>query len=73
MRELQYAVVFEKTPSNYSAYLPDLPGCVATGATREEVERNIREAVALHLDGMREEGLPIPEPSAWTELVEARV
>lgn len=73
MRALKYAVVFEKTPNNYSAYLPDLPGCVATGATREEVERNIREAVAFHLDSMRSDGLPIPEPAAWTELVEAHV
>lgn len=73
MTELNYAAVFEKTWSNYSAYLPDLPGCVATGETPEEVERNIREAVAFHLDGLREEGLPIPEPAAWTELVEARV
>lgn len=73
MKEQKYTVVFEKTPNNYSAYLPDLPGCVATGETREEVERNIREAVAFHLDGMREEGLPIPEPAAWTELVEAEV
>ena len=73
MRELKYAVVFEKTPNNYSAYLPDLPGCVATGATHEEVERNIREAIAFHLEGMRDDGLPIPEPAAWTELVEAQV
>ena len=73
MRELKYTVVFEKTPSNYSAYLPDLPGCVATGATRDEVERNIREAVTFHIDGMRQDGLPIPEPAAWTELVEALV
>ncbi len=73
MREMKYAVVFEKAPNNYSAYLPDLPGCVATGATREEVERNIREAVAFHLEGMREEGLSIPEPAACTEFVEPQV
>ena len=73
MKEMKYAVVFEKTPNNYSAYLPDLPGCVATGATREEVERNIRDAVVFHLEGMREERLPIPEPAAWTELLEAQV
>jgi predicted RNase H-like HicB family nuclease len=63
-------VIFEKTSNNYSAYVPDLPGCVATGATREEVERHIREAVTFHLEGLREEKLPIPEPSAWADLVE---
>jgi len=68
---MKYAVVFEKTPNNYSAYVPDLPGCVATGATREEVERNIREAIAFHLEGLRREGEPIPEPGSWSELVEA--
>jgi predicted RNase H-like HicB family nuclease len=67
---MKYAVVFEKTSNNYSAYVPDLPGCVATGATREEVERHIREAVTFHLEGLREEKLPIPEPSAWADLVE---
>ena len=68
---MRYAVVYEKTPNNYSAYVPDLPGCVATGATREEVERNIREAIELHLEGMRREGEAIPEAASWTELVEA--
>ena len=66
---LKYVVVFERAANNYSAYVPDLPGCVATGDTRGEVERNIREAIAFHLEGMREEGLPIPEPAVWTELV----
>ena len=68
---MKYAVVFEKAPSNYSAYVPDLPGCIATGATHEEVERIIREAIAFHLEGLRREGQPIPEPGSWTELVEA--
>ena len=68
---MKYAVVFEKAPSNYSAYVPDLPGCIATGATHEEVERNIRGAIAFHLEGLRREGEPIPEPGSWTELVEA--
>ena len=68
---MKYAVVFERALNNYAAYVPDLPGCVATGATREDVERRIREAVAFHLDGLREENEPIPEPSAWTALVEA--
>jgi len=65
-----YAVVFEKTPHNYSAYVPDLPGCVATGGSREQIERRIREAIALHLEGLRRENEPAPEPSAWIDLVE---
>jgi predicted RNase H-like HicB family nuclease len=68
---MKYAVVYEKAPHNYAAYVPDLPGCVATGATREEVERSIRETIAFHLEGLRLERLPVPEPSAWTELIEA--
>ena len=61
---MRYAVVYEKTPNNYSAYVPDLPGCVATGATRGEVERNIRQAIDLHLEGLRREGEPIPEAAS---------
>ena len=61
---MKYAVVFEKAPSNFAAYVPDLPGCVATGVTREDVERNIREAIVFHIEGMRLEHLAIPEPSA---------
>lgn len=68
---MRYAVVYEKTPNNYCAYVPDLPGCVATGATRAEVERNIRDAIAFHLEGLQREGEPIPKPTSWTELVEA--
>ena len=67
---MKYAVVYERAPSNFSAYGPDLPGCVATGATREEVERNIREAIVFHIEGMRLEHLSIAEPSAWAETVE---
>ena len=59
---MKYAVVIERASNNYAAYVPDLPGCISTGATREETERNIRDAIELHLDGMREDGLPIPEP-----------
>lgn len=67
----QYLVVFEQTPNNYAAYVPDLPGCVTTGDTREEVEANIREAIEFHLDGLREHGDPVPEPSAtWATLVQ---
>ena len=61
---MEYPVVIEKGPNNYAAYVPDLPGCVATGRTRPEVSRNIREAIEFHLEGMREDGLPIPEPRA---------
>jgi predicted RNase H-like HicB family nuclease len=60
----KYAVVVEKGPNNYSAYVPDLPGCISTGKTLEEIKANIREAVELHLEGMIEDGLPIPEPTS---------
>jgi predicted RNase H-like HicB family nuclease len=61
---MKYAIVIEKVPnSNYCAFVPDLPGCVSTGDTLEEVEKNINEAIEFHLDGMREDGLPIPEPT----------
>lgn len=68
---MKYAVVYEHTARNYSAYVPDLPGCVATGRTRAEVAERIRQAIALHLAGLRKEGLSVPEPQVWTELVEA--
>jgi predicted RNase H-like HicB family nuclease len=68
---MQYVVVFEKASSNYAAFVPDLPGCVATGATREEVEQLIREGIQLYIDTLREDGKHVPEPSAWAELVEA--
>jgi predicted RNase H-like HicB family nuclease len=61
---MRYAIVIEKAQSNYSAYVPDLPGCVATGATVEEVESQIREAIEFHLEGLREDGLPPPHPRA---------
>jgi predicted RNase H-like HicB family nuclease len=67
---MKYAVVFEKAPRNFAAYVPDLPGCIATGRTRREVEKLIREAIELHLDGMREDKLPIPKPAAWSEVIE---
>lgn len=67
---MRYAVVIEKAEGNYSAYVPDLPGCVATGHTVEDVEREIREAVEFHLEGLREDGLAIPEPSTVLEYVE---
>lgn len=68
---MRYAVVIEKAASNYSAYVPDLPGCVATGSTVEEAEQNIRDAVRFHLEGLREDGAPVPAPTAICEYVEA--
>ena len=62
----KYLIVVEKTETGYSAYSPDLPGCVSTGASRAEVERNMHEAIAFHLDGLREEGQPAPEPHAYS-------
>ena len=67
---MRYAVVIEKAEGNYSAYVPDLPGCVATGATVEEVESQIREAIEFHLDGMREDGVVIPAPASRVEYVD---
>lgn len=67
---MRYAVVIEKTPSNYSAYVPDLPGCVATGSTVAEVENLIREAIAIHVQGLREDNLPIPPPASQVEYVD---
>jgi predicted RNase H-like HicB family nuclease len=67
---MRYAIVIEKAKNNYAAYVPDLPGCVATGETIEETEQQIREAIDLHLRGMREDGLPIPEPSSSVDYVE---
>jgi predicted RNase H-like HicB family nuclease len=68
---MRYAVVYEHTARNYSAYVPDLPGCVARGRTRTEVAERIRQAIALHIEGLRKKGLSVPEPQVWTELVEA--
>jgi len=67
---MRYAIVIERAGANFSAYVPDLPGCAATGATVEETEREIREAIAFHLEGMREDGLEVPEPSSRVEYVE---
>jgi predicted RNase H-like HicB family nuclease len=69
----RYAIVIEKGEGNYGAYVPDLPGCVATGDTIEEVEREIQEAIEFHLQGMREDGLPIPEPSSRVNYVDVEV
>ena len=67
---MRYGVVIEKADGNYSAYVPDLPGCVATGRTLEEVEREIREAIRFHIEGLREDGLPVPEPTSICDYVE---
>ena len=67
---MRYAIVIEKPECNYSAYVPDLPGCVATGATVEEAEAQIREAIEFHLDGLREDGAPIPPPASRVEYVD---
>ncbi len=64
----QYLIVIEPTGTGFSAYAPDLPGCVSTGQTRQEVETNMKEAIAFHIDGLREEGLPIPEPRSEASL-----
>jgi predicted RNase H-like HicB family nuclease len=68
---MRYAIVIEKAENNYAAYIPDLPGCVATGKTIEETEQQIREAIELHLRGMREDGLPIPVPTSRVDYIEA--
>lgn len=67
---MRYAIVIEKAESNYSAYVPDLPRCVATGSTMQDVETQIREAIAFHVDGLREDGLVIPTPSSQVEYIE---
>ena len=67
---MRYGVVIEKADGNYSAYVPDLPGCVATGRTVEEIEEEIREAIRFHIEGLREDGLPVPEPASICEYLE---
>ena len=67
---MKYAVVIEQAEGNLSAYVPDLPGCVATGATIAEVENEIREAITFHLEGMAEDGIPIPQPTSRVEYIE---
>ena len=68
---MRYAVVIEKAGRNYSAYVPDLPGCVATGASVSAVEAEIREAIRFHIAGLKEDGLPVPGPSSIAQYVEA--
>ena len=68
---MRYAVVIERAGNNVSAYVPDLPGCIATGATAGDVEREIREAIRFHIDGLREDDEPVPEPTSTAGYVEA--
>ncbi len=67
---MRYAVVIEKAEENYSAYVPDLPGCIATGSTVAEVQQSIREAIELHLSAMREDGIPWPPPSSQVDYID---
>lgn len=68
---MRYAIVIEKADGNYSAYVPDLPGCVAAGATVQAVENEIRDAIRFHIDGLKEDGLPVPKPTSIADYVEA--
>ena len=68
---MRYAVVIEKAAGNYSGYVPDLPGCVATGPTVKDVEQELREAIRFHIAGLKEDGLEVPEPTSIAEYVEA--
>ena len=68
---MRYAVVIEKAGGNFSAYVPDLPGCVATGDSVAAVERDIRDAIRFHIDGLKADGLPVPQPTSLAEYVQA--
>ncbi len=70
---MKYTVVIERTPNNYAAYVPDLPGCVATAATRREMLKEIREAIEFHIEGMHLDGEPVPEPQTTAAVVDAVV
>ena len=68
----RFLIVIEKADGNYSAYSPDLPGCIATGATREEAEQNMYQAIEMHINGLREDGLPVPESTSFAEYMAIR-
>ena len=68
---MRYAVVIEKAGDNFSAYVPDLPGCIATGRTLAETEGEIREAIRFHIDGLKQDGQPVPKPTSIADYVEA--
>ena len=67
---MRYTIVIERSPNNYAAYVPDLPGCIATGATREEAVREIGEAIGLHIESLRDHGEPVPEPHCTAAVVD---
>ena len=67
---MKYLIVIEQSETGYSAFSPDLPGCVTTGETREETETNMREAIASHLEGLREDGLTLPQPTSYSTYIE---
>ena len=66
----KYLIIVEETDAGYSAYSPDLPGCGSTGKTKEEVERNIQQAIEFHIEGLKEEGYDVPEPSTYSSYVD---
>jgi predicted RNase H-like HicB family nuclease len=68
---MRYAIVIEKANGNYSAYVPDLPGCIATGDSVAQVEAEIRDAIRFHIQGLKEDGLPVPQPTSIADYVEA--
>jgi predicted RNase H-like HicB family nuclease len=68
---MRYLVIYEKTATGYSAYVPDLPGCITTGATIEETERLMKEAIEFHIDGLKEDGLPVPAPTTTADYITA--
>jgi len=70
---MRYLVILETTRTGFSAFSPDLPGCVATGATREETEKNMTEAIAFHLEGMHQEGLEVPQPQSSSTYLDVPV
>ncbi len=67
---MRYTIVIERAPKNYAAYVPDLPGCIATGATEEDATRKIREAIRLHIESLQEHGEPVPEPQCTATVIE---
>ncbi|MDJ0448908.1 type II toxin-antitoxin system HicB family antitoxin [Methylocystis sp. JR02] len=68
---MRYAIVIEKAAGNFSAYVPDLPGCIATGATLEKIKQEIRDAIRFHIEGLEADGLPVPAPAAVAEYIDA--
>ena len=68
---MKYLVIYEKTATGYSAYAPDLPGCITTGSTLQETESMMKEAIEFHIEGLRQDGLPVPEPSTVADYITA--